>query len=99
MKTDDAVSISSCCPYLYFGSPTYFSSVDHLSGKVLFIRFTTRASRKLLSVYVFCYFPFGFEGRVWGLIVSVPDHCFPDHCLYFTLERYRLEINLLSAVI
>ena len=21
------------------------------------------------------YFPFGFEGRMWDLIVSVPDHC------------------------
>ena len=31
--------------------------------------------RKLLSVYVFSYFPFGFEGRIWDLIVSVPDHC------------------------
>ena len=25
--------------------------------------------------YVFSYFPFGFEGRMWDLIVSVPDHC------------------------
>ena len=24
---------------------------------------------------VFSYFPFGFEGRMWDLIVSVPDHC------------------------
>ena len=31
--------------------------------------------RKLPSVYVFSYFPFGFEGRMWDLIVSVPDHC------------------------
>ena len=23
----------------------------------------------------FNYFPFGFEGRIWDLIVSVPDHC------------------------
>ena len=30
---------------------------------------------KLPSVYVFSYFPFGFEGRIWDLIVSVPDHC------------------------
>ena len=27
------------------------------------------------TVYVFSYFPFGFEGRIWDLIVSVPDHC------------------------
>ena len=33
------------------------------------------AFRKLLSVYVFSCFPFGFEGRMWDLIVSVPDHC------------------------
>ena len=26
-------------------------------------------------MYVFSYFPFGFEGRIWDLIVSVPDHC------------------------
>ena len=25
--------------------------------------------------YLFSYFPFGFEGRMWDLIVSVPDHC------------------------
>ena len=30
---------------------------------------------KLLSIYVFSCFPFGFEGRVWDLIVSVSDHC------------------------
>ena len=50
---------------------------DHLSGKELFIRFTTRAFRKLLSIYVFSYFPFGFEGRIWDLIVPVSDHCLP----------------------
>ena len=48
---------------------------DHLSGKELFIRFTARAFRKLLSIYVFSYFPFGFEGRIWDLIVSVSDLC------------------------
>ena len=46
-----------------------------MSGKELFIRFTARAFRKLLSIYVFSSFPFGFEGRIWDLIVSVPDHC------------------------
>ena len=33
------------------------------------------AFRKLSSIYVFSYFPFGFEGGIWDLIVSVPDHC------------------------
>ena len=37
---------------------------DHLSGKELFIRFTARSFRKLLLIYVFSYFPFGFEGRI-----------------------------------
>ena len=51
-------------------------------GKELFILFDASALRKLSSIYVFSYFPFGFEGRIWDLIVSVPDHClsfyFPD---------------------
>ena len=48
---------------------------DHLSGKKLFIRLTAHAVRKLLSIYAFRFFPFGFAGRIWDLIVSVPDHC------------------------
>ena len=55
-----------------------------MSGKELFIRFTASAFRKLLSIYVFSYFPFGFEGRMWDLIVSVPDHC---------LSYYYVEIS------
>ena len=47
----------------------------------MFIRFTASAFRKLLSIYVFSYFTFGFEGRMWDLIVSVPDHCLS---FYFT---------------
>ena len=30
---------------------------------------------KLLSINVFISFPFAFKGRIWDLIVSVPDHC------------------------
>ena len=45
------------------------------SGKELLIGFTASAFRKLLSIYVFSYLPFSFEGRMWDLIVSVPDHC------------------------
>ena len=43
--------------------------------KELFILFAASAFRKLSSIYVLSYFPFGFEGRIWDLIVSVPDHC------------------------
>ena len=56
----------------------------------LFIRFTSRAFRKLLSVYVFSSFPFGFEGRIWDLIVSGPDH-FVDVCAYCNLRFYQTE--------
>ena len=38
--------------------------------------------RKRLSVYVFSYFPFGFEGRMWDLFVSVPDHCLSFYSLF-----------------
>ena len=48
---------------------------DHLFGKELFIRFIASAFRKLPSIYVFSYSPFDFEGRMWDLIVSVPNHC------------------------
>ena len=37
---------------------------DHLFRKELFIRFTASAFRKLPSVYVSSYLPFGFEGRM-----------------------------------
>ena len=58
---------------------------DHLFWKELFILFAASAFRKLSSIYVFSYFPFGFEGRIWDLIVSVPDHCLS---FYFT-KRYK----------
>ena len=48
---------------------------DHLFRKELFIQFTASAFRKLLLVYIFSYFLFGFDGRMWDLIVSVSDHC------------------------
>ena len=58
---------------------TYFVNFKqlngHLFGKELFIRFTASAFCKLPSIYVFSYFRFGFEDRMWDLIVSVPDHC------------------------
>ena len=73
----------SCCPYLYYGSAIMFVIYllnfrqlnDHLFGKELFIRFNASAFRKLLSIYVFSYFHFGFDCRIRDLIVSVPDHC------------------------
>ena len=45
----------------------------------------------LPSNYVFSYFPFGFEGRMWDLIVSVPDHC-----LSFYLTKQQIYLNTKS---
>ena len=67
---------------------TYFVNFrllnGHLFGKELFIRFTASVFCKLPSIYVFSYFPIGFEGRIWDLIVSVPDHCLS---FYFTCTQ------------
>ena len=60
-------------------------------GKELFIRFTASAFRKLLSIYVFSYFPFGFEGRMWDLTVSVPDYCLS---FYFKLITHLVQRKL-----
>ena len=68
------VPYCSCCLCLYFGSAimlvTCFVNFrylnDHLFGKELFILFAASAFRKLSSIYVFSYFPFGFEGRISG---------------------------------
>ena len=48
------------------------------------------AFRKLSSIYVFSYFPFGFEGRIWDLIVSVPDHCLS---FYFSDNTSNVKMN------
>ena len=59
-------------------------------GKELFILFAASAFRKLSSIYVFSYFPFGFEGRIWDLIVSVPDHCLS---FYFLTAKALVPID------
>ena len=53
----------------------------------LVIRFTLRVCRESLSICVCASFPHGYEGRIWGLIVLVPDHCISFH----TQSRIRLE--------
>ena len=73
---------SVACLMFYLNFMEIIPMTALLFGKVLFIRFAASAFRKLPSVYVFSYFPFGFEGRVWDLIVSVPDYCLS---LYFAI--------------
>ena len=41
----------------------------------------------LSSIYLFSYFPFGFEGRIWDLIVSVPDHCLSFYFEYLIVKQ------------
>ena len=65
------------------------------SGKELFIRFTMCALRKLLSIYLFSYFPFDFEGRIWDLIVSVPDHFVS---FYFGCNSWKIRATLVVTV-
>ena len=55
--------------------------------------YTASVFHKRLSIYVFSYFPFGFEVMMWGLIVSVPDHCLP---FYFVKSRQFYQIGHLS---
>ena len=62
----------------------------YLSGKELFIRCTARAFRKLLSIYVFGYFPFGFEGGIWDLTISVPDHCLSFYFSFFRGLKFEV---------
>ena len=46
-----------------------------MSGKELLFGLPRVRFVNFLSIYVFSYFLLGFEGRMWDLIVSVPDHC------------------------
>ena len=66
-------------------------------GKELFILFAASAFRKLWSVYVFSYFPFGFEGRIWDLIVSVPDHCL-SFCFPSRIDLKKCREEIASAL-
>ena len=37
---------------------------------------------------------FGFEGRIWDLIVSVPDHCLSFYfSLFYSKNRSALAVN------
>ena len=68
------------------------------------VRFTASAFRKLPSIYVFSYFPFWFEGGMWDLIVSVPDHCLSFYftsCMFkpFLKRVYSQQTKMESSVL
>ena len=60
----------------------------------MFIRVSAHAVRKLLSVYVLSYFPFGFEGRIWDLGVSVPDQCLSLYFQMILIFKNTCQIHL-----
>ena len=39
----------------------------------------------------FMYFPFDFEGRIWDLIVSIPDHCLSLFLLYTSIKSTKIK--------
>ena len=55
--------------------------------------FAASAFRKLSSIHVFSYFPFGFEGKIWDLIVSVPDHCLSVYFPKFQKQPTRFDVR------
>ena len=44
-------------------------------GKELFIHFTVLFFRARYQFYVCPFYPLGFEGWMWYLIVLFPDYC------------------------
>ena len=70
-------------------------NLKHISGLDMHWYWRTRQAfpfkRKL-------YFPLGFEGRIWDLIVLVPDHCLSFHLVYFEITNtiLRLVVNFRS---
>ena len=43
------------------------------------------------EIYVFSNFPFGFGGRMWDLIVSVPDHCLSFYFINLIAWTFKRE--------
>ena len=52
---------------------------------------------QFVSFCVFSYFPLGFEGRMWDLIVLIV--LVPDHCLSFYFARSILVAGFLRSLL
>ena len=78
---DLIVSVPDHCSSFYFG-------LSHMRPEL-----GSNPQRKLSSIYVFSYFPFGFEGRIWDMIVSVPDHCLCFYFSYVFKEKNMFGLN------
>ena len=65
--------------------------VKYIASNIFMCGLTSQSTTMVMSrrsVYLTTLFvgrlmvPFGFEGRMWDLIVSVPDHCLSFYFLY-----------------
>ena len=68
---------------LFIGNTSFFHFALGLFAKIVLCA-VQNTKRQLPSIYVFSYFPYGFEGRMWDLLVLVPDHCLS---FYFTVRK------------
>ena len=68
---------------------------DHLFVRELFIRFTVLVFRARLSICVCPSFPFGLEGRMWDLVVLIPDCCLS--CSFKSVNNSLIRIQELSG--
>ena len=88
VKHDSAASALRCSIDQRFNFDCIAVTLDNQAD---IIDITASAFRKLPSIYVFSYFPFGFEGRMWDLIVSVPDHCLSFYFEAFNSTSRNLD--------
>ena len=52
------------------------------------------------AVLIVCVpFPYGVWGRMWGSIVSVPDHCFPIYLADLKLFYYIIALGFILGSI
>ena len=71
-----------CEALIYLLDNIYIRFGTKLYRQIVGIPMGTNCAPLVADLFLFCYerdlfsyFPFGFEGRIWDLIVSVPDHC------------------------
>ena len=67
-------------------------------GKELFIRFTVLVFRGRLSNFVCPSFPFRIEGRMWDVIVLIPDLCFSIYFLWINMRKIFACVSINSIL-
>ena len=67
-------------------------------GKSLSFGFTVRVFHRRVSICVCSSFPFGFEGRMWDLVVLIPD-CLSIYLLQVVQEGFQQAATLNQRLI